>query len=106
AYTNRAVDELCEAVYYGLKELGVLDKNERYFVRIGGELSCSSDFRGNLLNSLIENKAVELETKGERFSRESIIELLALHRIYISTVASITGKTDLFKLKHFDITII
>jgi DNA replication ATP-dependent helicase Dna2 len=108
AYTNRAVDELCEAVYYGLKELGVfkIDKNERYFVRIGGELSCSSDFRGNLLNSLIENKAVELETKGERFSRESIIELLASHRIYISTVASISGKTDLFKLKHFDITII
>lgn len=108
AYTNRAVDELCEAVYNALLEAGVIEKDdkEKYFVRIGGELSCSPDYRPNLLNNLIEDKAKSLEAEGERFSRESIIQLLASHRIYISTVASICGKTDLFKLKQFDVTII
>lgn len=108
AYTNRAVDELCEAVYNALREVGVIEqvKEEKHFVRIGGELSCSPNYRPNLLNNLIEEKAKSLEAKGERFSRESINQLLASHRIYISTVASICGKTDLFKLKKFDITII
>jgi DNA replication ATP-dependent helicase Dna2 len=108
AYTNRAVDELCEAVYNGLLEVGVIAEgaSEKHFVRIGNELSCSFDYRGNLLNNLIEGKAAELEGSGERFSRDSITELLASHRIYISTVASISGKTDIFKLKQFDIIII
>ncbi|MBK7911795.1 AAA domain-containing protein, partial [Candidatus Pollutiaquabacter sp.] len=39
-------------------------------------------------------------------SVESINTVLAKHRVFISTVASISGKTDIFNLKKFDIVIV
>ncbi|WP_196887882.1 AAA domain-containing protein [Aureivirga sp. CE67] len=93
AYTNRAVDELCETVNTALREVG---EKENTFVRIGNELSCQEEFRGSLLKNITEKatKREEIETK------------LKTHRIYVSTVASISGKLDLFKLKKFDTLII
>lgn len=113
AYTNRAVDELCEAVNNAI--INFDDKNDgnvnygrtdRNFVRIGGELSCSKEHQHNLLNNIIESEAKRLENIGEKFSRESINTVLAKHRVFISTVASISGKTDIFNLKKFDIVIV
>jgi DNA replication ATP-dependent helicase Dna2 len=113
AYTNRAVDELCETVNNAI--INFDDKNEgnvnygrtdRNFVRIGGELSCSKEHQHNLLNYIIESEAKRLENIGEKFSRESINTVLAKQRVFISTVASISGKTDIFNLKKFDIVIV
>lgn len=113
AYTNRAVDELCETVNNAI--INFDDKNDgnvnygrtdRNFVRIGGELSCSKEHQHNLLNNIIESEAKRLENIGEKFSRESINTVLAKHRVFISTVASISGKTDIFNLKKFDIVIV
>jgi SAM-dependent methyltransferase len=100
AYTNRAVDELCETVN---KAIGKIDNN---FVRIGGELSCSKEHQDNLLNNIIEREAKRLENLGRKFNRESIKILLAKHRVFISTIASISGKTEIFSLKNFDIVIV
>lgn len=100
AYTNRAVDELCETVN---KAIGKIDNN---FVRIGGELSCSKEHQDNLLNNIIEREAKRLENLGRKFNRESIKILLAKHRVFISTIASISGKTEIFSLKNFDIIIV
>jgi len=113
AYTNRAVDELCETVnnsiinFDGKNDVSVNNGiTKRNFVRIGSELSCSNEHKHNLLNNIIESEAKRLESIGGKFSRESIKAVLAKHRIYISTVASISGKTDIFDLKKFDIVIV
>jgi DNA replication ATP-dependent helicase Dna2 len=113
AYTNRAVDELCDTVNNAI--INFHDKNDGYvnygrtdrnFIRIGGELSCSQENKHNLLSNIIESEAKRLEKSGERFTRESINTVLSKHRIYISTVASISSKTDIFNLKHFEIVIV
>jgi superfamily I DNA and/or RNA helicase len=103
AYTNRAVDELCDAVNNAI--LNLEDKNgnrtnsvkyNRNFVRIGNELSCSQDHKHNLLSNICQ----------EVSSRDELKELLNEHRIFISTLASMSSKMDIFKLKTFDIAII
>lgn len=113
AYTNRAVDELCETVNNAI--INFDDMNDGYvnfgrtdinFVRIGNELSCSKEHRHNLLNNIIESEAKRLEENGEKFSRDSINTVLSKHRIFISTVASISSKTDIFNLKKFDVVIV
>lgn len=113
AYTNRAVDELCESVNNAIINFDVMSdgnvnygRSDRNFVRIGSELSCSDEHKHNLLNNIIESEAKRLEQNGEKFSRDSINTVLSKHRIFISTVASISSKTDIFKLKKFDVVIV
>ena len=101
AYTNRAVDELCEAVNSAISE-----QIEQKFIRIGNELSTSNEFHQNLLNKIIEQKDIELSEKGERFSRKTIQDIIKNQRIFVSTVASISSKNDILKLKKFDTIII
>ncbi|MEG0698063.1 MAG: AAA domain-containing protein, partial [Algoriella sp.] len=101
AYTNRAVDELCEAV-----NSAISDQIEQKFIRIGNELSTSNEFHQNLLNKIIEQKDIELSEKGERFSRKTIQDIIKNQRIFVSTVASISSKNDILKLKKFDTIII
>ena len=101
AYTNRAVDELCEAVNSAISE-----QIEQKFIRIGNELSTSNEFHQNLLNKIIEQKDIELSEKGERFSRKTIQDIIKKQRIFVSTVASISSKNDILKLKKFDTIII
>lgn len=102
AYTNRAVDELCEAVSDALNEIfsnpdTIIEKSEIVdFIRIGSELSCSDSHKKNLLTNVC--KTIE--------RRADLKQLLSSKRIYISTVASISSKTDLFKLVKFDKIII
>lgn len=103
AYTNRAVDEICESVNNAIINFG--DKNEgkvnwdradRNFIRIGSRLSTNQDHQHNLLDVIADG----CETRAE------LVDVLNKHRIFVSTVSSIVNKTELFKIKQFDTVII
>ncbi len=93
AYTNRAVDELCDAVNVAF---GHTDEQCDKFIRIGSNLSCSDKYRHRLLQN-ISQKAED---------RKSIRLEIEQTRIFVSTLASIASRMDLFQLKHFQIAII
>jgi hypothetical protein len=88
SYTNRAVDEICDALNY-------VKENPPY-IRIGSELSCESRHRNRLLEKVIEHCEKRDEVKAE----------IEKHRIFVGTVASLSNKSELFKLKHFQVAII
>lgn len=87
AYTNRAVDEICEAI--SEHHLGK-------FIRIGSELSTKPEFRGHLLDKI----ASQFRNRAEL--KEKILQT----RIFVGTLAAISGKSELFNLKKFNIAII
>lgn len=90
AYTNRAVDEICasiESIEPGFEE--------NYF-RIGSSTSCGERFKPRLLDRLIDTMT----------NRKEIRSFIQSKRIVVSTVASMMGKNELFKLKTFDRVII
>jgi superfamily I DNA and/or RNA helicase len=88
SYTNRAVDEICNA----LDDV----KGNPPYIRIGSELSCEEKYRKRLLKNIIGNCVKRDEVKAE----------IQKHRIFVGTVASLSAKTELFKLKHFQVAII
>ncbi|MBK6701467.1 MAG: AAA family ATPase [Saprospiraceae bacterium] len=88
SYTNRAVDEICDA----------LDnvRDTPPFIRIGSELSCAQKHRKRLLEEVIKSCD----------TRKQVREKIQEHRIFIGTVSSVSNKTELFKLKSFQVAII
>lgn len=90
AYTNRAVDEICASV-----EAISPEYREKY-LRIGSRFSTSPAYRDRLLS-------MHLPTCT---SRQHVRELIDKHRLFIGTVSSIHGQTELFALKTFDRVII
>jgi DNA replication ATP-dependent helicase Dna2 len=93
AYTNRAVDELCEAINQAFMS------NNQYnnqYIRIGTEFSCGENYRHRLLQNIANDVK----------SREELRNLVQKQRIFIGTLASITGKPELFDIKKFNIAII
>lgn len=90
AYTNRAVDEICEAI----------EANGEHFkedyVRIGSRYSTDIRFHNNLLDKKLEKISTRNELK----------EVVANHRIFVATVASMNSKPELLALKKFDTIII
>jgi len=88
AYTNRAVDEICAS-------LNSIEPSVHY-IRIGSELSCDERFR----DRLVENVLSPYE------KRKDVRRCLSACRVYVGTVASISSKPELFKLKHFDVAIV
>jgi hypothetical protein len=88
SYTNRAVDEICDA-------LNNVKDNPSY-IRIGSELSCEPRHRKRLLEKVIEHCKNRNEVKAE----------IQKHRIFVGTVSSLSNKTELFKLKQFQVAII
>lgn len=88
AYTNRAVDEICKA-------LEAIEPSINY-IRMGSELSCNENYRSKLMENQLE---------GCR-NRKQVGEVIQKCRVYVGTVASLAGKSDLFELKQFDVAII
>ena len=88
AYTNRAVDEICSSLSAISPEID--------YIRIGGELSCDVRFR----HRLVENVLAPCR------NRKEVRQCLSACRVYVGTVASFSSKTDIFKLKRFDVAII
>lgn len=90
AYTNRAVDEICESIER------ISDDIKDQYLRIGSTYGAHADYQGQLLQNAI---------KGIN-NRKDLKSLIASRRIFVGTVASVVGKTELFKLKSFDRLII
>ena len=88
SYTNRAVDEIC-------KTLSVITP-EIDFIRIGSELSCDPPFRSRLIENVLESCSTRREVHA-RIER---------CRVFVGTVATFSSKTDMFRLKTFDVAIV
>ena len=88
AYTNRAVDEICSS-------LNSMEPSIEY-IRIGSELSCDERYREHL----VENVLAPFQTRKE------VRRCLSDCRVYVGTVASLSSRTELFKLKRFDVAIV
>lgn len=85
AYTNRAVDEICDA----LDAIGG-DIREQY-IRIGGKHSTAERFRDQLLSTQI----------APAKNRAELRAVLEPRRIFVSTVASFGQNDGLLRLKKF-----
>ncbi|MDR0536796.1 MAG: AAA family ATPase [Tannerellaceae bacterium] len=88
SYTNRAIDEICEA----------LDNIQTHppYIRLGKELSCKKEYRGKLFDKIVEQCR----------NRQQVLSKIQEYRIFVSTTTSMLSKTELFKLKHFHVAII
>lgn len=85
AYTNRAVDEICEAVEQAL------GGGEHYF-RIGSGSAGDPRYESSLLHRLA----------GGMANRKALQELIRSRRVVVSTVSAILSRNDIFALKHFN----
>ena len=86
AYTNRAVDEICEQlVAAGLP-----------FIRVGSRLGTAAPYRPYLLDNMIRDCP----------SRQTVRARLTGCPFYVGTVASLLGKPELFLLKQFDLAVV
>lgn len=90
AYTNRAVDEICEAIE-SISE----DMNQKY-IRIGSRFSSDSRYHKNLFDNIVSEKKTRAELK---YTIES-------SPVFVATVSSMMGKEELFLLKKFDTIIV
>lgn len=90
AYTNRAVDEICDAI------LALGESYRSAYVRVGSNHSCHDSHKPRLFNNLVKTCN----------SRQELKNLLDVNQIYVSTISSLLGKLELFKLKSFDTIII
>lgn len=88
AYTNQAVDEIC-------KSISKINSDFPY-IRLGNELSCHPLYRHKLLEEVLSQYS----------KRKDVKKAIQDCNVYVSTVASLSGKMDLFRLKQFDVTII
>ncbi|WP_298733358.1 AAA domain-containing protein [uncultured Chitinophaga sp.] len=88
SYTNRAVDEICKALHS--------IENSPAYIRIGPSLSCEPAYRGRLLEQVI----------ADCDNRTQVRAKIQEHRLFVGTVAAISGKMELFRLKRFDVAII
>ncbi len=88
SYTNRAVDEICKT----LSSFGA----QMDFIRIGSELACEETYRPHLIENILEPCA----------NRRAVQERIARCRVFAGTVATLSAKTELFRLKTFDVAIV
>ena len=88
AYTNKAVDEICHALH----SASLQDE----YIRIGSRASVHGDF----LENMLEEKISKCKTRSD------IVSLLKSKRIYVSTISSLIGKQEIFKLVNFDMAVV
>lgn len=86
AYTNRAVDEICQMLEQLFTEQAPVA-----YVRLGQELSCAPSLRHRLLRNVI----------APCRNRRETLDRLRPVRIFCATVASLCGLPELFRLRHF-----
>ncbi len=85
AYTNRAVDEICEA----LDALGGTIRDQ--YLRMGSRYATAERFRDQLLSAKIAGVSTRAELRA----------VLDKRRIFVSTVASFSQNEGLLRLKKF-----
>ena len=90
AYTNRAVDEMCQAI----ESIGG-DIKEKY-MRIGSRISTGTEYSGQLMSKRVEKIK----------SRKELVQMLQKQRIVVSTLSSIMGARDIFNLISLSTVII
>jgi DNA replication ATP-dependent helicase Dna2 len=90
AYTNRAVDEICEAIE-NIKS----DMTQNY-IRIGSRFSCDSRYHKNLFDNIVAEKKTRVDFK----------HTIENTKVFVATVSSMMGKEELFLLKKFDTIIV
>lgn len=88
SYTNRAVDEICKTLAAITPEID--------FIRIGSELSCDEAYRSHLIENVLEAYSTRREVQAR----------IARCRVFVGTVSTLSAKTELFRLKTFDVAII
>ncbi|MBF9238875.1 AAA family ATPase [Hymenobacter sp. BT683] len=86
AYTNRAVDEICEQ----------LVEAKLPFIRVGSRLGTAPMYRPYLLDNMLRDCT----------SRQAVRNRLGTCPFYVGTVASLLGKPELFMLKQFDMAVV
>lgn len=86
AYTNRAVDEICDM----LVDAGI------DFLRIGSELSCAPQFEAHLIPNAVGEKPLLNEMKAT----------LASARVVVGTTATLQARPFIFGLKHFTMALV
>ncbi|MBJ6109171.1 AAA family ATPase [Hymenobacter sp. BT523] len=86
AYTNRAVDEICEQ----------LVEAKLPFIRVGSRLGTAPAYRPYLLDNMLRDCT----------SRQMVRGRLTTCPFYVGTVASLLGKPELFMLKQFDLAVV
>lgn len=85
AYTNRAVDEICE----------MLEENGSEYLRIGRRQTCDERFRPRLMDEVLAQYA----------RREEVVKRLLDTDIVVSTIASMSSHRQLFGLLKFDVAV-
>ena len=88
SYTNRAVDEICKML---ASITPAID-----FIRIGSELACEERYRSYLLENILDHCP----------NRRAVRERLSRCRVFVGTVATLSSKTELFRLKSFDVALV
>ena len=88
AYTNRAVDEICQA-------LERIDGQPAY-IRLGSEQNCDKRYAVHTL----ARQTATLHTRDE------VRSLIASTRIFVSTVSTAAARPELFAAKQFQLTLI
>ena len=86
AYTNRAVDEICN----------MLSEHELDYIRIGNEYSCDPKYSDHLLQEVLD----------ENTTLNSIKSTLSEAQIIVATTSTMNSRSALFNIKHFDLVII
>ena len=83
AYTNRAVDEICEML------------GNRDYIRIGREQTCALQYQSHLIHNMV----------GDDVRRETVHQMIDVANIVVATVSAMTSARHLFRIKQFDIAI-
>jgi Holliday junction resolvasome RuvABC ATP-dependent DNA helicase subunit len=83
AYTNRAIDEICD----------MLDNEQLDYLRLGNEASCDERFRNHLLESMISEDSRLDEIKATIDSM----------RIIVSTTSMLLTRPYIMQLKDFSL---
>ncbi len=85
AYTNRAVDEICD----------MLENTGHDYLRIGNEASCDPRFVNRLLEKRLEGQ----------LQKDAIRQLICDIPVVVATTTTLQTQPFLFQLKHFSLLI-